>query len=127
MYFGLICLFLGAIAMVATRVKVGRLLATGTEVYWSINLSIWIFESNMLGLVGGMFLKHVIVPTKALGIAFLMVMLTIVALAFGIVFVYNVNETIFKTYKYFLTEVTKRFYGTIIVSTIFWVTVYCLF
>lgn len=127
MYFGLICLFLGAIAMATTITKVSRVLATGGEVYQSINVSIGLFEANVLGLASGLFLKYVIVPMKASVLAFLLVILTVVVLAFGIVFAYNINETIFKTYKYFLTEVTKKFYGTIIMSTFFWVIVYCFF
>lgn len=127
MYFGLACLLLGAFAMVTTITKVRRVLATGGEVYQSINWSILLFEANMLGLAGGLFLKYVITPMKVSALAFLLIILTIVALAFGVVFVYNINETIFKTYKYFLTEVTKKFYGTLIMSTFFWVIVYCFF
>lgn len=127
MCLGLVCLFLGAIAMGTTITKVSRVLATGGEVFQSINLSIGLFEANMLGLAGGLFLKHVIAPMKVSVLAFLLVILTVVTLAFGVVFVYNINETVFKTYKYFLTEITKKFYGTIIMATFFWVIVYYIF
>lgn len=127
MYFGLVCLFLGAIAMVTTKTKVSRVIATGEEVKASINWSIVLFETNLIGLAGGLFLKYVVASMKVSVLAFFALALTIVVVAFVIVFVYNINETFFKTYKYFLTEVTKKFYAPLVMSTFFWITVYYFF
>lgn len=127
MYFGLFCLFVGAIVMVCTKSKVGNALATGEEVHQSINWSIGLFEANLIGLAVGLFWKHVTTPMQPSFLALSLVVLAIPALVIAIIVVYNINETIFETYRYFLTVETKRFYGTIITSTVFWLAIYYFF
>lgn len=127
MYFGLFCLIIGAFVMTKTKAKASRALTTGSEVYQSINWSIELFEANLLGLVGGLFLKYIVSPMQASILAFLLVILAIAVMVFGIIAMYNINETVFKTYRYFLTEVTKRFYSTMAISTFFWFIIYYFF
>lgn len=127
MYFGLFCLFVGAIVMVCTKIKVGNALATSKEVHQSISWSIELFEANLLGLMMGLFLKHVAASIPMPFLALSLATLAVLALIIAIIAVYNINETIFETYRYFLTVDTKPFYGTIIVSTLFWLAIYYFF